>query len=94
MAINKIVTDNVGNITTYHRIYGVDQNFTTDKTFIKMAHYTAVEYRDQEKSTGSDLSLASKMDMLTIPGLQEGITRGQLYTMIMAMPEWDGSTEI
>jgi len=94
MAIQKQLTDNKGQITAYHRIVAFAPVFIEKQQAlsVNLASYTSEQYRLAEKSGGDSMQVASVG--LTLPLREDDTyTRAQIYTDIMALPGWEGSTE-
>jgi hypothetical protein len=97
MAIYKAVTDSVGVALTYHRISKIETLFkgTVAQIFVKLQQYTSEEYRNLEKTYNQDSLYVAKELPLRLDMTAEdadGATRATIYTAIMALPEWEGST--
>jgi hypothetical protein len=101
MAIQKQFINSVGSAVGYHRITKVEQYFLNDtvSVWVHLAQYTSIVYRELEKTNNSNSATEKvvRTDTITmmLPVAEaETLTRAQLYTIIMAMPEWEGSTAI
>ena len=96
MAILKNITDNKGQITSYHRIAAYAVVYTGEKLQlnVNLASYTSEQYRDTEKADATkDLSVTSIG--LALPLFEsDAYTRADIYTAIMALPEFEGSEQI
>lgn len=96
MAINKLITDNKGQVTTYHRIAAFAPVFTGDhpQLSVNMASYTSEQYRDMEKA-GSDENLKVASTGITLPLIPDDMySREAIYETIMALPEFEGSEAV
>lgn len=96
MAIQKTLTDSKGQATEYHRIIAFAPVFVEGQEIlnINIASYTSKQYRDMEKAgTAKDMQVASTG--ITLPIREDDTyTRENIYADIMALPEWEGSTEV
>lgn len=96
MAIQKILTDNKGQVTEYHRIMAFAPVFAEGQEVlnVNLVSYTSEQYREMEKSgTAKDMQVASTG--ITLPIREDDTyTRANIYQAIMALPEFEGSTEV
>lgn len=96
MAIFKELTDDKGQITSYQRIVAFAPVYTAGQEAINvnLASYTSEQYRDAEKTDATkNMQVASTG--ITLPLRDDDTyTRANIYAAIMALPEWEGSTEV
>lgn len=96
MAILKAITDNKGQITSYHRIAAFAPVFDGEQKQlnVNLASYTSEQYRDMEKS-GQAQNMQVASTGIVLPLREDDIySRASIYESIMAMPEFEGATEV
>ncbi len=96
MAIQREITDNKGQVTNYHRIVAFAPVFIEGQEglSVNLASYTSEQYRQIEKGeTGKNMVVANTGVTLPLRA-DDTYTRAQIYTDIMALPEWAGSTMV
>lgn len=96
MAIQKVITDNKGQVTEYHRIVAFAPVFIEGQEVlnVNLASYTSEQYRDMEKlGTAQNMQVASTGIALPVRE-DDTYTRANIYQAIMGLPEWEGSIEV
>ena len=96
MAIQKILTDNKGQVMEYHRIIAFAPVFIEGQEALNVnfASYTSEQYREMEKTgTAKDMQVASTEIVLPLME-NDTYTRANIYQSIMGLPEWAGSIEV
>jgi len=94
MAIKKTITDNKGQVTTYHRIIAFAPVYTGESPTINvnLASYSSDEYRRKENASES-MQISNVGLTLPLPS-DDVFSRESIYKAIMALPEFEGSEEV
>ncbi len=96
MAIQKTITDNKGQVTSYHRVVAFAPVFLEGQEglSVNLAGYTSEQYRQMEKTGQAENLQVSSTGVTLALREDDTYTRAQIYTEIMALPDWEGSTEV
>ena len=97
MAILKELMDNKGQVTRYHRISSFSPFYATPTPYLQvtLVSYTDEQYRNIEKTGQAQDSMFVSSTQVALPlSTDDSYSRGMIYSAIMALPEFEGSTEV
>ena len=97
MALEKLITDEKGIVSSYFRIVAIIEQYLTDipEITVQLYGYADATYRDREK-TGTGLSLANSFRQVRLAANDEkGYAREDIYLRLSTeIPEFSSSKAI
>lgn len=97
MALIKIIADNKGQTTSYHRIKSTSLDFDNKVIYVNLAGYTSEQYRTLEKEVAEDEPRQYNVvstGQFRLAIIDDDFSRENLYARLkIEIPEWADATD-